>query len=113
MIENMKAAGENLAALGQVKTAQNVSLSSSFIPSVGREPMLSACIPALIESNQIQYVKGNAGVYAVKLQLVVSQDAFEAAKEINDLANRNPFVYTTFESLKNSATIVDNRINFY
>jgi peptidyl-prolyl cis-trans isomerase D len=113
MIENMKAAGENLAALGQVKTAQNVSLSSSFIPSVGREPMLSACIPALIESNQIQYVKGNAGVYAVKLQSVVSQDAFEAAKEINDLANRNPFVYTTFESLKNSATIVDNRINFY
>ncbi|MBR2617866.1 MAG: SurA N-terminal domain-containing protein [Paludibacteraceae bacterium] len=113
IIATMKASGDNLAALGDVKTATNVSLSSSFIPNVGREPMLSACIPALIESNQIQYVKGNMGVYAVKLQSVVPQAAYDAAAEIQDYSNRNPFVYTTFESLKNSADIVDNRINFY
>lgn len=113
IVANMQAAGDNLAALGEVKSAQNVSLSSSFIPNVGREPMLAACIPALISTNQIQYVKGTTGVYAVKLQSVVEQAAFDANAEIADYSNRNPFVYTTFESLKKSAKIVDNRINFY
>ena len=113
IIANMKAAGDNLAALGTVATAQNVSLSSSFIPNIGREPMVAGCIPALIKTGQVQYVKGTAGVYAVKLQSVVPQAEFDAAAEIADYNNRNPFIYTTFESLKNSAKIIDNRINFY
>lgn len=113
MIEDMKAAGENLAALGSVKQAQNVSLSSSFIPSVGREPNVSGCIPALLETKQVQYVKGTNGVYAVKLVSEVPQGELDAAAEINDYTNRNPFVYTTFESLKNAANIIDNRIKFY
>lgn len=113
IIADMQAAGDNLAALGAVKSAQNVSLSASFIPSVGREPLVAGCIPALLETKQVQYVKGNAGVYAVKLVSEVAQGEFNAAGEITDLTNRNPFVYTTFESLKNSAEIVDNRINFY
>lgn len=113
MVEDMKAAGENLAALGVVSTAQNVSLSSSFIPNIGREPMVAGCIPALLATKQIQYVKGNMGVFAIKLVAEVPQAAFNAAAEMEEYANRNPFVYTTFESLKNNAKIIDNRINFY
>ncbi len=113
IIANMKAAGDNIASLGTVSTAQNVSLSSSFIPNVGREPMVAGCIPALIKTGQVQYVKGTTGVYAVKLQSVVPQAEFDAAAEMADYNNRNPFIYTTFESLKNSAKIIDNRINFY
>ncbi len=113
MIEDMKAAGENLAALGVVSTAQNVSLSSAFIPNIGREPMVAGCIPALLATKQIQYVKGNMGVFAIKLVAEVPQAEFNAANEILEYTNRNPFVYTTFESLKNNAKIIDNRINFY
>lgn len=113
MIEDMKTAGDNLAALGAVSTAQNVSLSSAFIPNIGREPMVAGCIPALLATKEIQYVKGNMGVFAVKLVSEVAQGEFNAANEITEYTNRNPFVYTTFESLKNTAEIVDNRINFY
>lgn len=113
IIADMQAAGDNLAAIGTVSQAQNVSLSSSFIPSIGREPNVAGCIPALLETKQIQYVKATNGVYAVKLVSEVSQTEFNAATEINEYANRNPFVYTTFESLKNGAKIIDNRIKFY
>ena len=113
IIEDMKAAGENIAALGAVASAQNVSLSSTFIPNIGREPMVAGCIPALLATKQIQYVKGSIGVFAIRLVSEVPQGEFNAAAEITEYTNRNPFVYTTFESLKNSAEIIDNRINFY
>jgi peptidyl-prolyl cis-trans isomerase D len=113
IIEDMKAAGENIAALGAVASAQNVSLSSTFIPNIGREPMVAGCIPALLATKQIQYVKGSIGVFAIRLVSEVPQGEFNAAAEITEYTNRNPLVYTTFESLKNSAKIIDNRINFY
>ena len=113
IIEDMKAAGDNLAALGAVASAQNVSLSSTFIPNIGREPMVAGCIPTLLATKQVQYVKGSIGVFAIRLVSEVPQGEFNAAAEITEYTNRNPFVYTTFESLKNSAEIIDNRINFY
>ena len=105
IIEDMKAAGENIAALGAVASAQNVSLSSTFIPNIGREPMVAGCIPALLATKQIQYVKGNAGVYAIKLLSEVPQAEFNATQEIEMANMKNAAVSSIWMSLKDKAEI--------
>jgi peptidyl-prolyl cis-trans isomerase D len=113
IIADMKAAGDNLSSIGMTFMAQNVSFASDQIGSMGYEPMVAGAIPALIKTKQIQYVKGAAGVYAIKLLSEVPQDEFNAAKEIEMANMKNAAVSSVFMALKDKAEIIDNRINFY
>ncbi len=113
IITDMKAAGDNLSSLGMVLMAQNVSFASDQISNMGYEPMVAAAIPNLIKTKQIQYVKGNAGVYAIKLLSEVPQAEFNATQEIEMANMKNAAVSSIWMSLKDKAEIIDNRINFY
>ena len=102
-----------LSDLGEVKTADNASMSSAFIPGVGREPKVAGAIPSLILDNDIKFVAGNNGVYALKLNSASETGEIDIQHEINNLASRTPYQMMIFESLKNQSNVEDNRINFY
>jgi peptidyl-prolyl cis-trans isomerase D len=47
-----------ISDLGEVRTADNASMNSAFIPGIGREPKVAGAIPSLITSNDIKFVAG-------------------------------------------------------
>jgi peptidyl-prolyl cis-trans isomerase D len=70
MIADMQAklaGSDDISVLGQVKTADNATMNSAFIPGIGREPKVAGAIPSLITDGGIKYVAGNNGVYVLKL----------------------------------------------
>lgn len=111
---NAKLAGtDNLSLLGEVKTADNASMSSAFIAGIGREPKVAGSILSLISDNNIKFVKGNNGVFAIKLIEALPAGNIDVAHEIKNLSSRTPYQMMLFESLKNQTEVNDNRINFY
>jgi hypothetical protein len=102
-----------LSDLGEVKTADNASMSSAFIPGVGREPKVAGAIPSLILDNDIKIVAGNNGVYALKLNNAPAVGEINIQYEINNLSSRTPYQMMIFEALKNQSEVGDNRVNFY
>ncbi|MEE0991063.1 MAG: SurA N-terminal domain-containing protein [Paludibacteraceae bacterium] len=102
-----------ISDLGEVRTADNASMNSAFIPGIGREPKVAGAIPSLITSNDIKFVAGNAGVFALKLNNAPEAGTIDIDYEIRNLSSRTPYQMMIFESLKNQSEIDDNRINFY
>ena len=116
MIEDMKAKladSNDIAVLGQVKTADNASMTSAFIPGIGREPKVAGAIPSLVTNNDVKLIAGNSGVFALKLINAPAAGEIDVQHEINNLASRTPYQMMIFESLKNQSDVQDNRINFY
>lgn len=102
-----------ISDLGEVKTADNASMNSAFIPGIGREPKVAGAIPSLITDNDIKFVAGNAGVYVLKLNDAPAAGEIDIEHEIKNLSSRTPYQMMIFESLKNQSEVEDNRINFY
>ncbi|MBR2370342.1 MAG: SurA N-terminal domain-containing protein [Paludibacteraceae bacterium] len=102
-----------ISDLGEVKTADNASMNSAFIPGIGREPKVAGAIPSLIADNDIKFVAGNAGVYVLKLNDAPATGEIDIEHEIKNLSSRIPYQMMIFESLKNQSEVEDNRINFY
>ena len=116
MIEDMKAKladSNDISVLGQVRTADNASMNSAFIAGIGREPKVAGAIPSLIVDNDIKFVAGLNGVYALKLNNAPAAAEMNVQNEINSLASRTPYQMMIFESLKKQSNVEDNRINFY
>ena len=116
MIEDMKAKlaeSNDISVLGQVKTADNASMTSAFIAGIGKEPKVAGAIPSLIADNDIKFVAGNNGVYVLKLINAPAAGEIDVQHEINNLSSRTPYQMMIFESLKNQSDVEDNRINFY
>ena len=102
-----------ISDLGAVKTVDNASMTSAFIAGVGREPKVAGAIPSLIVDNDIKFVAGNSGVYALKLNDAPAASEINIEQEINNLSSRTPYQMMIFESLKNQSEVGDNRVNFY
>lgn len=116
IIADMKAKladSKYISDLGEVKTVDNASMNSAFIPGIGREPKVAGAIPSLILDNDIKFVAGVNGVYALKLNNASESGDLDVQHEINNLASRTPYQMMIFESLKNQSSVEDNRINFY
>jgi peptidyl-prolyl cis-trans isomerase D len=116
IIADMKAKladSKYISDLGEVRTVDNASMNSAFIPGIGREPKVAGAIPSLILDNDIKFVAGVNGVYALKLNNASESGDLDVQHEINNLASRTPYQMMIFESLKNQSSVEDNRINFY
>jgi len=104
---------EGFAATGVVAQAQGVSFSSQYVNGIGFEPALYATVANMDQSSAAKIVKGNNGVYVVKVSSVAEQPAFDALSEIDQLTNRRPYKYMIYSSLESNSEIEDNRILFY
>ena len=104
---------DDISVLGAVKTADNASMASAFIPGIGREPKVAGAIPSLIADGGIKFVAGNNGVYVLKLNNAPAAGEINYQYEINNLSSRTPYQMMIFEALKNQAEVEDNRVNFY
>ena len=116
MIADMQAklaGSDDISVLGQVKTADNATMNSAFIPGIGREPKVAGAIPSLITDGGIKYVAGNNGVYVLKLNNAPAAGEINIQYEINNLSSRTPYQMMIFEALKNQSEVEDNRVNFY
>ncbi len=102
-----------ISDLGEVRTIDNASMNSAFIPGLGREPKVAGAISSLIRDNDIKFVAGMNGVYVLKLNNAPEAGEVNVQYEINNLASRTPYQMMIFESLKNQSEVNDNRINFY
>ena len=116
MIADLKAklsTANDLSVLGAVRTADNASMNSAFIPGIGKEPKVAGAITSLIADNDIKFVAGNAGVYVLKLNNAPAAGEIDFEHEIRNLSSRTPYQMMIFESLKDQTEVDDNRINFY
>ncbi|MCQ2370016.1 MAG: SurA N-terminal domain-containing protein [Paludibacteraceae bacterium] len=108
-----KLSNGDIASTGAVLNTSNVTLNSQYVSGIGMEPKLVAVVSCMTPESAPQIIKGNNGVYAVK---VVSQNEageFDAASQIGQLSSRRPYRYMVYSSLEKSANIIDNRITFY
>jgi len=98
-----------------VSEAQNLNFDSSSVPGAGNEPAIIGAA-SVLDANQISKpVKGNNGVYMVKVSAVtqgtdqdLSSEKFRLAAGINYRANT-----AAFDALKEGAKIIDKRAKFY
>ena len=116
MIADMKAKladSNDISVLGAVKTADNASMNSAFIPGIGKEPKVAGAIPSLIADGDVKFIAGNAGVFVLKLNSAAAEGELDIEHEIRNLSSRTPYQMMIFESLKDEVEVDDNRVNFY
>lgn len=107
------AGGDDISVTGVVNTLESVSQSSQYVNGLGAEPQFVATVANMNADSKPAVVKGNNGVYVVKVTAVTEPGEFNAASEISQLDGRRPYRYMIFSSLEDAADITDNRINFY
>jgi peptidyl-prolyl cis-trans isomerase D len=112
-------AGTDLATIAQqmdasVQSAQNITFASSQVPGAGVEPALVAAA-VYTPVNQISNpVKGNNGIYVVKVNNVekIEVAAENVVNELNQSLTMK-IDYQLVETMKENAEIVDRRAQFY
>lgn len=112
-LEGKLAGGDDIAVTGTVNTLESVSQASQYLNGIGMEPVLAATVANMTVESKPAVVKGNNGVYVVKVTSVAEAGEFNAASEVSQLANRRPYKYMIYSSLEKAADVEDNRINFY
>jgi len=98
-----------------VVEAQNMNFDSYSVPGVGNEPAIVGAA-SVLEANQVSKpVKGNNGVYVIKVTGVTQgADQDIASEKFRISASTNYRVNSeAFEALKEYAKIVDKRAKFY
>lgn len=112
-------AGADLETIAQqmnasVQSAQNITFASSQVPGAGVEPALVAAAVNTPVNQISQPIKGNNGIYVVKVN---NLEEIEVASEnvVNEL-NQNLTMkvdYQLVETMRDNAEIVDRRAQFY
>ncbi len=104
----------NLESISQVDTLRGVKFSQNSVGNIGREPVIPAVAYATGVNEMSAPVKGNMGVYVLKV--LDKRDLTVDLNKETQLLNDNIFSAVSrglFESLKKNAKIEDNRFNFY
>lgn len=100
----------------EVDTARSVSFSSGFIPGLGQEPKVLAAAFGM-EANQVSApVGGNNGVYVVKVLKKTNSPApgnLSVVKRTYAQQLSSQLQARLMETLKEGASIKDNRSKFY
>ncbi len=99
---------------GSVERAEKVSFSSFTLPSAGIEPNVIGTATSSPEGKLVGPVKGNNGIYAIKVIASNKEDGDAAAEQLR-LSNmyQSRAYYEAYEALKTNAKITDKRYNFY
>ena len=100
----------------EVKQAQNINFNSFQLPGVGVEQNVIAMASNMKKDEMSKPIRGNRGVYVVKISSVtppVEKESYkpEIDKIQKDYASR--ITYRVFEALKELANITDNRSKFF
>ena len=100
---------------GTVNEAQDLNFDSYSVPGAGNEPVIIGAASALEVNKVSKPLKGNNGVYVVKVteetksvNQDISSEKFRLAASMNYRANSE-----AFEALREYAKIVDKRSKFY
>ena len=99
----------------EIQTAENVTLASTRLGAAGIEPAVIGAALALENNATSAPVKGNAGVYMVRIgEKVVSAGELNAEQEINSLNMRTSYSvpYQAMALIEENAKVEDNRARF-
>ena len=114
------ASGSDFEAIAQklessVKDAANISFTSYSVPEMGMEPAVIGTVVSLAQDKISAPVKGNSGVYLLKVVSVSEGTDSDVVAEQNRLAQSLGYRvnYQAFEAQKKVAEIEDKRSKFY
>ena len=99
----------------EIQTAENVTLASTRLGAAGIEPAVIGAALALENNATSAPVKGNAGVYMVRIgEKVVAAGELNAEQEINSLNMRTSYSvpYQAMALIEENAEVEDNRARF-
>ncbi len=116
----MKMTGQSLEEIAQsfgktVSSSKAVSLSSPLLPGAGRSPELIGSLTLLEENKLYSPIELNNGVFAVKISKKDLPNKIENYSSFRNqiLTELQKKSSKTYEVLKKSAEIEDNRATFY
>lgn len=122
LISDLKSAsqGSSLSDIAQkvnepVQNATGINFGSFQVPGAGVEPALVAAATSSAKDAVSAPVKGENGVYVVKVNTIEKNTNLNAESEKTQLAQSTAYRidYQTYQALKNKADISDNRSKFY
>ena len=99
----------------EIQTAENVTLASTRLGAAGIEPAVIGAALALENNATSAPVKGNAGVYMVRIgEKVVAEGELNVEQEINNLNMRTSYSvpYQAIALIEENAEVEDNRARF-
>ena len=99
----------------EIQTAENVTLASTRLGAAGIEPAVIGAALALENNATSAPIKGNAGVYMVRIgEKVVAEGELNAEQEINNLNMRTSYSvpYQAIALIEENAEVEDNRARF-
>lgn len=114
-------AGKSLEQVAQtvnsdIKTAEAINMASYRFGSAGMEPYVIGATTALKAGETSAPLKGNTGVYIVRVDSVsAATSTYDETSEIMQMNMRMSysFPYMIMQNLREAAEIEDNRFNFY
>ena len=112
-VKTLEEAAELFGA--EIQTAENVTLASSRLGGAGIEPAVIGTALALENNATSAPVKGNAGVYMVRIgEKTVAEGELNAATEISNMNMRTSYSvpYQAIALIEDKAVIEDNRARF-
>jgi len=98
-----------------LQTVEGAKFASYSQPRIGHEPAVMGALVNAEEGKVYGPIKGEAGVYCVKLKSVSKDSKFNAESEQESLSKVNQNLASNSSvsnALKNIAEIIDNRIKF-
>jgi peptidyl-prolyl cis-trans isomerase D len=101
-----------------VERADSISFGSQFIKQIGAEPKLTgAAFNEQYKSKVSQAIAGNSGVFYIQVinssMLPSTGESYESKRLQAELNIKNSISYKSIESIKRTAKIEDNRIQYY
>ena len=112
-VNTLEAAAELWGA--EIQTAENVTLASTRLGAAGIEPAVVGTALALESNATSAPVKGNAGVYMVRIgEKTVAEGELNAEQEISNLNMRTSYTvpYQAMALIEENAEVEDNRARF-
>ena len=98
-----------------IQTAENITLASTRLGSAGIEPAVIGAALALDNNTTSAPVKGNAGVYMVRIgEKVVATGELNAEQEIRNMNMRTSYTipYQAISLIEENSEVEDNRARF-
>lgn len=112
-VNTLEAAAELWGA--EIQTAENVTLASTRLGAAGIEPAVVGAALTLESNATSAPVKGNAGVYMVRIgEKTVAEGELNAEQEISNLNMRTSYTvpYQAMALIEENAEVEDNRARF-
>ena len=112
-VSTLEAAAELFEA--EIQTAENITLASTRLGAAGVEPAVIGAALALENGATSAPIKGNVGVYMVRIgEKQVAEGTLNAEQEISNMNMRTAYTipYQAVALIEENAEVIDNRARF-